>query len=90
MAKGNQTRWIALGAVAFVALLAYFTFQQSRKEYEVCMSFKGQTHCSTAKGATPEAAIRSAQEIDCGLITSGRDENIVCLDTQPASVREVR
>ncbi|HUJ31997.1 MAG TPA: hypothetical protein VLY23_12005 [Candidatus Acidoferrum sp.] len=90
MPKKNQNRWIALAGVVFVGVLVYVTLQQSQHEYEVCMTFKGQSHCATAKGATPEQAIRSAQEIDCGLIADGRDANIVCLDTQPASVREIK
>jgi hypothetical protein len=89
--KKSQTRWIILGAgLVFVAALVYVTFQQTRREFEVCIAFKGSTHCATAKGATPEEAIHSAQDIDCGLLANGRDENMVCLDTQPAMVREIK
>lgn len=54
------------------------------------MTFKGASHCSTATGATAEEAIRSAQGIDCELITNGRDELIACTDLSPTSVREVK
>jgi hypothetical protein len=89
--KSAQMRWIiALGVVFLVGVLAYSSFQQTNHEYEVCMAFKGGTHCATAAGATYEQAVRSAEGIDCELLSNGRDENMVCLDTQPSSVREVK
>jgi hypothetical protein len=89
--KKSQTRWIIVVAgLAFVALLVYVTMQQTRREYEVCVTFGGQTHCARAKGATAEEAIRSAHDIDCGLLADGRDANIVCMGTSPSSVREIK
>jgi len=89
--KSNKVRWIAgLGAVALVGILAYSTMQQTREQYEVCMAFKGATHCATAEGSTYDQAVRSAQEIDCQLLANGRDENMVCLANPPASVRTVK
>jgi hypothetical protein len=78
---------IVVSAVAFVSLLAYSSLQHTRFRYEVCVAFGGRTHCAVAEGATPEEAIRAAQTIGCSLLTSGRDENIRCLDQPPASVR---
>ena len=84
-------RWIiALGAIALIGILAYSTLQQTRERYEVCMTFKGATHCATAAGSNYNQAVRSAEEIDCELIASGRDENMLCLDTPPVSVRPVK
>ena len=89
--KPNHIRWIiALGAIAFVGVLVYSSFQQTRERYEVCMTFKGATHCATAAGSTYNQAVRSAQEIDCELLSNGRDENIACLAQAPSSVRPVR
>ncbi len=89
--KSNKVRWIAgLGAVALVGILAYSTMQQTRERYEVCMAFKGATHCATAEGSTYDQAVRSAQEIDCQLLANGRDENMVCLANPPASVRTAK
>ena len=89
--KSNQVRWIiALGAVALVGALAYSTLQQTRERYEVCVSFKGASHCATATGSNYDQAVRSAQEIDCQLLSNGRDENMVCLASQPKSVRVVK
>ena len=91
MAKPNQVRWIiGIGAVALVGILAYSTLQQTREQYEVCVTFKGATHCATAAGSSYDQAVRSAQEIDCQLLANGRDENMVCLANPPATVRPVK
>lgn len=81
---------MVLGGLALVGVLIYITMQQTRYKYEVCVTFKGAMHCEKAAGATSAGAIRSAQEADCVLLTTGRDENMVCLDTSPTSVREVK
>jgi hypothetical protein len=89
--KSNKVRWIiAVGAGALVGILGYSTLQQTRERYEVCVVFKGATHCATATGSNYDQAVRSAQEIDCQLLTNGRDENMVCLANPPASVRAVK
>ena len=88
--KRINLKWfIAVAGAMFIALLIYSSFQQGAVRYEVCMDFHGRSHCAEASGAKPSAAIRSAQEIDCQLIANGRDENVVCLDTQPTSVRAI-
>jgi hypothetical protein len=81
---------IIAGALLLVGVLLYSTFQQAHNEYEVCVTFKGAIHCATASSATSTEAIRSAQGIDCEMLTTGRDENMVCLDTTPSSVRQVK
>jgi hypothetical protein len=87
--RTKQLRWImVIGGIALIAYLGYASFQQTQKKYDVCMEFKGATHCATATGSTPEEAIRSAQEIDCELVTNGRDELTVCLGMQPTSAKE--
>src|SRR5271170_8078433 len=89
--KPNHIRWIiALGAIAFVGVLVYSSFQQTKERYEVCMTFKGGAHCATAAGSNYDQAVRSAQEIDCELLANGRDENIACLAQAPSSVRPIR
>jgi hypothetical protein len=91
MAKKNQIRWIvALGVVVLLAILIRSTMQATHAEYEVCMAFKGGSHCASATGASQNEAIRSAQEIDCQMLANGRDETMVCLDRQPASVKELK
>jgi hypothetical protein len=89
--KQNHVRWIiGVGAVALVGVLAYSTLQQTQERYEVCVQFKGGSHCATASGSSYDQAVRSAQEIDCQLLSNGRDENMVCLAGLPASVRPVK
>jgi len=89
--RPNPMRWIMIvGGITLVCLLIYFSIQQTRIQYEVCMTFKGGMHCATATGATSAEAIRSAQEIDCELLSNGRDENMVCLDSPPTNVREMK
>jgi len=81
---------MALGGIALLGVLVYSSFQQTREQYEVCVNFKGASHCATAAGSNYNQAVRSAQEIDCELLSNGRDENMVCLDNPPASVRPVK
>jgi hypothetical protein len=89
--KSNQMKWIiALGAVGLLGVLVYSTLQATSAQYEVCMDFHGRSHCASAAGASSSVAIRSAEEIDCQMLANGRDETMVCLDTQPSSVHEVK
>jgi hypothetical protein len=89
--RSKQMRWIiVIGAIVLVGILLYSSFQQTEKKYEVCMTFHGSSHCSTATGATPEEAIRSAQGIDCELVSNGRDELMACMDQSPSSSREIK
>jgi len=89
--KSSQFRWImVLGGVALVGVLAYSSFEQTRERYEVCVNFKGASHCATASGSNYDQAVRSAQEIDCQLLANGRDENMVCLNSPPVSVRPAK
>jgi hypothetical protein len=81
---------IVVGAIVLFGVLIYSSQQQTKNQYEVCVTFKGAMHCATASGATSAEAIRSAQDIDCEMLSSGRDENMVCLDSTPSSVRPVR
>ena len=89
--KSKHISWIiAVAVVLFVGVMIYTSYQETRTRYEVCMNFKGATHCATAAGANHDQAVRSAQEIDCELLTNGRTENMVCLDQQPSSVRPIQ
>ena len=88
--KKTRVRMIMiLSGVAFIGLLVYLSVRQNQNQYEVCVTFKGAMHCSTAAGATQTEAIRSAQGIDCAMLANGRDENMVCLDVPPTSTRPV-
>jgi hypothetical protein len=89
--RSKHMRWIiVIGAIVLVGILAYSSLQQTVRKYEVCMTFRGASHCSTATGATPDEAIRSAQGIDCELVSNGRDELMACMDQSPSSSREIK
>ena len=89
--KSKQVQWIiAIGVLVLLAILIRSTMQATHAEYEVCMAFRGGTHCASATGASQSEAVRSAQEIDCQMLANGRDETMVCLDTQPSSVRQMK
>jgi hypothetical protein len=89
--RPNTMRWIiVLGAISLLVYLTYSTMQQTKQQYEVCVNFKGNSHCASASGSNYEQAVRSAQEIDCQLLTNGRDENMVCIASPAASVRQVK
>ena len=79
-----------VGSMLLVGILVYSSMQQTHIKYEVCVNFKGMVHCATASGATAEAAIRSAQDIDCSMLANGRDEIMVCVGSPPASTREIK
>jgi hypothetical protein len=85
----NMRVAIVFAAVVFVALLAYFSIKQTVYQYEVCVTFRENSHCSTASGASADEAIHAAHDIDCSQLANGRDQNMVCLSTEAASVREI-
>ncbi|HVB98523.1 MAG TPA: hypothetical protein VNJ12_04230 [Candidatus Dormibacteraeota bacterium] len=81
-------KWtIAILALVFIVVIGYSSFQATRDRYQVCMSLHGRTHCAVAQGRSPQEAMRSAQEIDCGLLSRDRDELMVCETTEPQSVQ---
>ena len=84
-------KWfVAIGAMVLFGILAYSSLQQTQKEYEVCVTFNGASHCARATGATSAQAIQSAQEIDCQLLTNGRDEDMACMQNSPSSLQEIK
>lgn len=88
--SSNQIRIIiGIAAVIFIAILIASSVRQTEQKYEVCVSFHGESHCSTASGATDKEAIQSAQQIDCELLSHSREENMVCLDSAPSSIKKM-
>lgn len=86
--RAPRVKWIVgIAALALAGLVVYSTWEQTRHRVEVCVTFRGHSHCATASGRTQQEAVASAQAIGCALLASGRDENIVCLATPPASVK---
>lgn len=86
----KRLKWyLVFAGLIFIAILIFSSMQQNVYRYEVCVSYNGRSHCAQASGPKPSDAIRSAQEIDCELLSSGRDQNMACLDLPPASVRRM-
>jgi len=81
---------VGVFAVVLYGGIIYLTTLQSQSEYEVCMAFNGRTHCAKAAGRTPDEAIQAARSICCTMLTSGREENMVCLQNEPTSVRKLQ
>jgi hypothetical protein len=89
--RSNSMKWIvALGGIVLIGVLVHSSIQATKQQYEVCVTFKDASHCATASGVNYEQAVRSAQEIDCQLLTNGRDENMVCIGRRADSVRQIK
>lgn len=86
----QQKAIVGLVAAGLLGLIVYSTMQQSAYEYEVCVNYKGRSQCAKAAGRTAEEAINTGQQMGCALVTSGRDENMACLATAPASTRRLK
>jgi hypothetical protein len=80
---------IAVGVVAFFAVMIRSSFEQSQYRYQVCVDFHGRSNCSTAQGRTEAEAVRSAKDEDCTLLSGNRDDLMACEDTMPSSVQRV-
>ncbi len=77
-------------AVALAAVVGYILFspmQLGIVSCEVCMEFKGQKACRTARGPTADEATVTARDNACARIAFGREDSIACGNTPPASVR---
>jgi len=81
---------IVLGALGLFAYLIISSVLQTRLKYEVCMDFRGASHCATATGSKASEAIYSAREIDCQLLSNGRDELMVCMDQSPSRITQLK
>jgi len=86
----QQKLIVGLAALGLLGFIIYSTALQAGHEYEVCVSYRGRSHCAKAAGRTPEEAIATGQQVGCSLITNGRDENMACLAQAPSSTRRVR
>ncbi len=76
--------------VALAAVVGYILFspmQLGRVSCEVCMEFKGEKACRTAKGPSRDEAASTARDNACARIAFGREDSIRCGNTEPASVR---
>lgn len=84
-----MTVGMAIAAALFVAYLIVSSVRQNQQTFEVCVDFRGTQHCASAAGTTKEDAVRSAQQIDCELLSRSREDNMVCLDRAPSSIKKM-
>ncbi len=86
MSKGV---WIgAIVVIAIFGALMYFAMSgQAATSCDVCIEFKGQTQCRTAKGPNKIEAMKTAADNACALLASGMTESIACSHTDPKSVK---
>lgn len=66
-----------LGAL-FVAMLVWTTLSQTSSECEVCLTFEGRTHCSTAHAASEADAVAQARSSACSVLSSGVTSVMTC------------
>jgi hypothetical protein len=76
--------------LVFAAVVGYILLspmQLGKVSCEVCMEFKGDRDCRTARGPTADEATVTARDSACAHIAFGREDSILCGNTEPSSVR---
>ncbi len=78
---------IAAAIAAVVGYILFSPMQLGKVSCEVCMEFKGQKACRTARAPSGDEATVTARDNACARIAFGREDSILCGNTPPASVR---
>ena len=78
---------IAAAIAVVVGYILFSPMQLGKVSCEVCMEFKGQKACRTARGPSGDEATVTAHDNACARIAFGREDSILCGNTPPASVR---
>lgn len=73
-------------AAAFIAALVYTTIDQTGVECRVCITYQGQTACSTVVGPDRSLAQMQATSTACTGLSSGVTDSISCGNTRPDSI----
>ena len=73
----------AVGVVLFLAFIIYSLMGVAQVSCEVCITFRGQTACSTAHGVDANEAQRTATHVACTSLASGMTDSIACGNTTP-------
>jgi hypothetical protein len=71
---------------AFIAALVYTTIDQTGVECRVCITYQGQTACSTVVGPDRSLAQMQATSTACTGLSSGVTDSISCGNTRPDSI----
>ncbi len=78
--------FVVVGFVALIGFIVYSATGLARVSCDVCVEFHGNTVCKPAAGTTQEEAVRTAVDIACSDLASGRTESIACSHTTPKSI----
>ena len=81
--------WKILVGVGFIALIGFIIYSATglaQVSCEVCVEFHGKTSCQPAAGTTKDEAVKTAADVACTELASGRTENIACERTSPKSI----
>ncbi|HEX9764417.1 MAG TPA: hypothetical protein VGA39_03975 [Candidatus Acidoferrales bacterium] len=87
----TKTTKIAIAAafLLFLLLMVVSSLSLGQVKVEVCMEFNGRTECRVAAAPNEAEAVSTATSNACGLLASGRDQNIACSNAPPRSVRRL-
>ena len=86
-ARARTALAIAVFVVLLIALIVFSSLSLGGYSCEVCMEFRGQSKCRSARGSTQEEARRTALDNACAFLASGVTDSIACTNTPPRSVR---
>jgi hypothetical protein len=84
-----QQKWKIFVGVGFVALLAFIIYSATglaKVNCDVCVEYHGVKSCKPAAGTSQEEAVKTAVDIACSDLASGRSESIACEHTPPSSI----
>jgi hypothetical protein len=87
MPKRARMFLIFAAVVGVVAYIVLSTMNMATSSCEVCVEFKGQKACRTAKGPSHDEAVRTAHDNACAQIAFGRTDSVLCGGIEPSSVR---
>jgi hypothetical protein len=79
-----------LFGLGVLGMLIYSTMGLQQYSCKVCMTYRGETNCSTARAPTREEAVRTASDVACATISSGMTESIQCSNTPSDSTECVQ
>jgi len=78
---------VVIFVIVVVLLIFFSTLSLGGYSCEVCMEFRAQTKCRSAKGTSEQEATRTAIDNACSFLSSGVTDSIACTNTPPKSVR---
>jgi hypothetical protein len=73
-------------ALGLVGLLVFQLLKEGETECKVCVTFKEQTRCATAKGPDKNKAAEEAHRSACSRMTAGVTEAFACPKVVPTEV----